>query len=253
MTEPHFEMQPFGNKMLPENPQVGITRKFTELPNESTTNSLESAEKEPWKMTKSEFVGAKYPILHAVRHGEKVYVGEHGEVHSSISLRNMEIRDDWGEKEWDEFNKKGSIETGWVDRSGNWLTKEEASQLVAKIENKPSERIFGESRYVGQNLVLKHKKSIDEALTTGKLTIEQAENLGHFKSYPELKEKFMIKGFHFGEKVKIKAPWGTKYGTMYSMNEQGIYYVQIDGEPMVGVVKEYLSSVDPNPKFQRHS
>jgi F420-dependent methylenetetrahydromethanopterin dehydrogenase len=63
----------------------------------------------------------------------------------------------------------------------------------------------------------------------------------------------MIKGFHFGEKVKIKAPWGTKYGTMYSMNEQGIYYVQIDGEPMVGVVKEYLSSVDPNPKFQRHS
>ena len=76
--------------------------------------------KEPWEKTRAEYLQDGYPILPANRlNGRDVYVGKPGQSHFQI---NDKMPAGW----WNQ-----QTETGWVNRQGTWLTKDEAAKVIA--------------------------------------------------------------------------------------------------------------------------
>lgn len=167
---------------------LGGLQEFTNLPAEEQALSfmpgallpagigaITKVVKQPWEMNWREFMRQEYPIYPALKDKGKIVPGAQGEAHWQIQRR---LDPGW------EYR---SIDNGWVDRGGNWLTQREAAKIVQEIEQTPKgdwSILQGHSKYIDASARERHEKIIKKALKEGKQIPEVV-----LEDYPELINK----------------------------------------------------------------
>lgn len=110
-------------------------------------------------MTKSEFTERFFRLRPAIRvDGKDLYVGKGGQIHAVV----MDLMPDsvWG--------RGADIENGWVDRRGNFLDRDQAELVVAKVMKDYKVGGFGgHSGFVKHKGEERHLRAVKSALKRG--------------------------------------------------------------------------------------